>query len=57
MWECETHIIIDRPLRDILNGAQSGGLAMNLDYELDYLIPRMYAYVFHDCIHLHILYF
>ncbi|KAI8876826.1 hypothetical protein K501DRAFT_199541 [Backusella circina FSU 941] len=30
-----------RPLRDILNGAQSGGLAMNLDYELDYLIPRM----------------
>jgi phospholipase B1 len=37
-----------------LNGAQSGGLAMNLDYELDYLIPRMYAYVIHDCIYLHI---
>lgn len=27
-----------------MNGAQSGALAMNLDYELDYLIPRMQTY-------------
>ena len=26
---------------DVLNSALSGGLAMNLDDELDYLIPRM----------------
>ncbi|KAI8969710.1 hypothetical protein BDB01DRAFT_768090 [Pilobolus umbonatus] len=30
-----------RPLKDVLNAAQSGGMAMNLDYELDYLIPTM----------------
>lgn len=30
---------LDRPLRDNLNAAQSGGMAVNLDYELDYLIP------------------
>ncbi|KAI8875869.1 hypothetical protein K501DRAFT_299157 [Backusella circina FSU 941] len=30
-----------RPLRDNLNGAQSGSLAMNLDIQLDYLINRM----------------
>ncbi|KAI8888184.1 hypothetical protein K501DRAFT_173727 [Backusella circina FSU 941] len=33
-----------RPLRDNLNAAQSGALAMNLDLELDYLIPRMKTY-------------
>ena len=29
----------DRPLKDRLNAAQSAGMAMNLDHELDYLIP------------------
>lgn len=29
----------DRPRRDQLNAAQSGAIAMNLDHELDYLIP------------------
>jgi hypothetical protein len=33
-------VSLDRPLRDNFNAAQSGGMAMNLDYELDYLIPR-----------------
>ena len=27
--------------KDVLNAALSGGLAMNLEDELDYLIPRM----------------
>ena len=27
--------------KDVLNGALSGGIAMNLKDELDYLIPRM----------------
>lgn len=31
---------LDRPLRDNLNAAQSGAMAMNLQFELDYLIPR-----------------
>ncbi|KAI9352319.1 hypothetical protein BD770DRAFT_368275 [Pilaira anomala] len=30
-----------RPLRDVLNAAQSAGLAMNLDNMLDYLLPAM----------------
>ncbi|KAF7731256.1 hypothetical protein EC973_000672 [Apophysomyces ossiformis] len=30
-----------RSQQDLLNGAQSGAIAMNLDHELDYLIPRM----------------
>lgn len=30
-----------RPLRDRLNAAQSAGMAMNLDHELDYLIPAL----------------
>ncbi|KAI8969712.1 hypothetical protein BDB01DRAFT_855572 [Pilobolus umbonatus] len=30
-----------RPLKDVLNAAQSGGMAMNLDYELTYLINTM----------------
>ncbi|KAF1799439.1 hypothetical protein V8B55DRAFT_1579453, partial [Mucor lusitanicus] len=34
-----------RPLRDNLNAGQSGAVAMNLDYELDYLIPRMKSYI------------
>ncbi|KAI9477877.1 MAG: hypothetical protein EXX96DRAFT_229104 [Benjaminiella poitrasii] len=34
-----------RPLKDNLNAGQSGALAMNLDYELDYLIPRMKSYI------------
>ncbi|CEG64872.1 hypothetical protein RMATCC62417_01772 [Rhizopus microsporus] len=34
-------LVLDRPLRDNLNAAQSGAMAMNLDYELDYLIPRI----------------
>lgn len=29
-----------RPLKDNLNAGQSGAIAMNLDYELNYLIPR-----------------
>ncbi|KAI7892132.1 uncharacterized protein EV154DRAFT_505727 [Mucor mucedo] len=33
-----------RPFTDRLNGAQSNAIAKNLDYELDYLIPRMKAY-------------
>ena len=36
---------IDRPLRDRLNAAISGGVARNLDRELDYLIPRTYLSV------------
>ena len=32
--------LLDRPLRDNLNAGQSGATAMNLDYELNYLIPR-----------------
>ncbi|KAI8875872.1 hypothetical protein K501DRAFT_201698 [Backusella circina FSU 941] len=36
---------IYRPLRDNLNGAQSGAVAMNLNFELDYLIPRMKSYI------------
>lgn len=31
---------IDSPNDDQLNAAQSGAIAMNLDHELDYLIPR-----------------
>ncbi|KAI8973654.1 hypothetical protein BDF20DRAFT_837576 [Mycotypha africana] len=30
-----------RPLRDVFNAAQSGAVAMNLDFELDYLISNM----------------
>ncbi|KAG2233944.1 hypothetical protein INT48_009757 [Thamnidium elegans] len=30
-----------RPFKDVLNAAQSGGLAMNLNSELDYLLPTM----------------
>lgn len=30
---------IDHPLLDKSNAAQSGAVAMNLGYELDYLIP------------------
>ncbi|KAG0186270.1 hypothetical protein DFQ28_008082 [Apophysomyces sp. BC1034] len=32
---------LDRADKDVLNGAQTGALAKNLDHELDYLIPRM----------------
>lgn len=32
---------IDKPAQDVLNAAQSGGLASNLQHELDYLIPGM----------------
>lgn len=35
-------MFVDYPLRDSLNAAQSGAVAMNLDYELEYLIPRKY---------------
>ncbi|KAG1447421.1 hypothetical protein G6F56_009267 [Rhizopus delemar] len=38
---CLPPLSIYRPLRDNFNAAQSGGMAMNLDYELDYLILRM----------------
>lgn len=38
-------LLLDRPLRDNLNAGQSGAVAMNLDFELDYLIPRMYHLV------------
>ncbi|KAF7727757.1 hypothetical protein EC973_007216 [Apophysomyces ossiformis] len=30
-----------RPNEDVLDGAQTGAMAKNLDHELDYLIPRM----------------
>ncbi|KAG0180675.1 hypothetical protein DFQ29_000187 [Apophysomyces sp. BC1021] len=33
---------LDRADKDVLNGAQTGALAKNLDHELDYLIPRMF---------------
>ncbi|KAG1176305.1 hypothetical protein G6F70_005555 [Rhizopus microsporus] len=42
--ECTIPESFYRPLIDNLNGAQSGAIAMNLDYELDYLIPRMKSY-------------
>ncbi|KAI7897006.1 uncharacterized protein EV154DRAFT_475801 [Mucor mucedo] len=38
---CTLPISLYYPLRDSLNAAQSGAVAMNLDYELEYLIPRM----------------
>ncbi|KAG0743573.1 hypothetical protein G6F62_004488 [Rhizopus arrhizus] len=41
---CIPPLSIYRPLRDNFNAAQSGGMAMNLDYELDYLIPRIKAH-------------
>jgi hypothetical protein len=34
-----THL--DKPALDVLNAAQSAGLAMNLDHELDYLLPAL----------------
>ncbi|KAG2206528.1 hypothetical protein INT47_008545 [Mucor saturninus] len=30
-----------KPAKDVLNAAQSAGLAMNLDHELDYLLPAI----------------
>ncbi|KAG0929766.1 hypothetical protein G6F57_012005 [Rhizopus arrhizus] len=41
---CIPPLSLYRPLRDNFNAAQSGGMAMNLDYELDYLIPRIKAH-------------
>ncbi|CAO3686249.1 hypothetical protein CU097_013354 [Rhizopus azygosporus] len=38
---CSPPLSMYRPLRDNLNAAQSGAMAVNLDYELDYLIPRI----------------
>lgn len=38
----------DRPLRDNLNAGQSGAIAMNLNYELDYLIPRKHIYIYYS---------
>lgn len=35
---------IDSPEDDQLNAAQSGAIAMNLEHELDYLIPRKYIW-------------
>jgi hypothetical protein len=34
--------LLDKPTSDVLNAAQSGGLAQNLDHELDYLIAGNY---------------
>ncbi|KAG2210295.1 hypothetical protein INT47_003280 [Mucor saturninus] len=42
---CKAPLSLYRPLKDNLNAGQSGATAMNLDYELDYLIPRMKAYI------------
>lgn len=36
--------MIDRPASDVLNAAQSGGVASNLQHELDYLIPGTLFY-------------
>lgn len=33
-------VSLDRPAKDNFNAAQYGAIAMNLNYELDYLIPR-----------------
>ncbi|KAI9259803.1 SGNH hydrolase-type esterase domain-containing protein [Helicostylum pulchrum] len=43
---CGFPITAYRPLKDNLNAGQSGAIAMNLNYELDYLIPRMKSYIF-----------
>ncbi|KAL9539613.1 hypothetical protein MBANPS3_010164 [Mucor bainieri] len=43
---CEFPGSFYRLLLDRLNAAQSNAVAMNLDYELDYLIPRMKSYAF-----------
>ncbi|KAI9478661.1 MAG: hypothetical protein EXX96DRAFT_571769 [Benjaminiella poitrasii] len=43
--ECSFPLSLYRPLRDNLNAAQSGAMAVNLEYELDYLIPRMKSYI------------
>ncbi|KAG1178006.1 hypothetical protein G6F36_010732 [Rhizopus arrhizus] len=37
---CIPPMSLYKPNIDKLNAAQSGGMAMNLNYELDYLIPR-----------------
>ncbi|KAG1047236.1 hypothetical protein G6F43_010304 [Rhizopus delemar] len=41
---CIPPLTLYRPVRDNLNAAQSWSLAANLDYELDYLIPRIKAH-------------
>ncbi|KAG1546813.1 hypothetical protein G6F49_010388 [Rhizopus delemar] len=41
---CIPPMSLYNPTIDKLNAAQSGGMAMNLNYELDYLIPRMKAH-------------
>ncbi|KAG1052736.1 hypothetical protein G6F43_005147 [Rhizopus delemar] len=38
---CVPYLSRYRPVKDNFNAAQYGAIAMNLNYELDYLIPRM----------------
>ncbi|CAO0790873.1 unnamed protein product [Mucor circinelloides] len=44
--DCKFPDSVYHPLLDKSNAAQSGAVAMNLDYELDYLIPSMKSYIF-----------
>ncbi|KAI8971232.1 hypothetical protein BDB01DRAFT_811815 [Pilobolus umbonatus] len=44
--DCDLPMSMYYPFKDNLNAAQTGSLAMNLQHQLDYLIPRMKSYFF-----------